>query len=172
MTLRLAPDFTLPLEAVTSTFGLLAVRRAGKSNAAAVLAEELFKAKLPFVVIDPKGGGTPAPVEDRSVMRAFVPGFCTPDRRCKPMPRNSASHKEKRQREPVSRVTRRSPAFRSATRTYTAALTRRPVAAVWPALATCCSSGHFPPGWSYALVVPLAAGSARWKGTQRCPIRS
>jgi hypothetical protein len=55
MTLRLAPDFALPLEAVTSTFGLLAVRRAGKSNAAAVLAEELFRAKLPFVVIDPKG---------------------------------------------------------------------------------------------------------------------
>lgn len=55
MKLRLAPDFMLPLEAVTSTFGLLAVRRAGKSNAAAVLAEELFRAKLPFVVIDPKG---------------------------------------------------------------------------------------------------------------------
>jgi hypothetical protein len=53
--LVLGPAFTIPAEAVTQTFALLAVRRAGKSNAAAVLAEELFAAKLPFVVIDPKG---------------------------------------------------------------------------------------------------------------------
>lgn len=45
----------LPLEAVTSTFGLLAVRGAGKSNAARALAEEMFAAGLPFVAIDPVG---------------------------------------------------------------------------------------------------------------------
>ena len=51
--LRVAPTLTLPPEAVTETFGLVAGRGAGKSNAAAVFAEELFTAKLPFVVIDP-----------------------------------------------------------------------------------------------------------------------
>jgi predicted transcriptional regulator len=51
--LRLAEGLTLPPEAVTETFGILAVRGAGKSNAAAVMAEEMFKAKLPFVVVDP-----------------------------------------------------------------------------------------------------------------------
>lgn len=53
--LRLAPDLTLPLDAVSRTFGILAVRGAGKSNTAAVMAEEMFKAGLPFVVIDPVG---------------------------------------------------------------------------------------------------------------------
>lgn len=46
---------SLPLDAVTSTFALLAVRGAGKSNAARVMAEEMFKAGLPFVVVDPVG---------------------------------------------------------------------------------------------------------------------
>lgn len=45
----------LPTDAVTQTIALLAVRRAGKSNAAVVLAEEMFKAGLPWVAIDPKG---------------------------------------------------------------------------------------------------------------------
>lgn len=53
--LRLGHDLTLPLEAVTRTFGVLAVRGAGKSNTAAVMAEEMFAAGLPFVVIDPVG---------------------------------------------------------------------------------------------------------------------
>lgn len=53
--LKLAENLELPLDAVTRTFGLLAVRGAGKSNTAAVMAEEMFKAKLPFVVIDPVG---------------------------------------------------------------------------------------------------------------------
>ena len=53
MKLRLAPDLALPLEAVTETFGILAARGAGKSNTAAVMAEEMFTAKLPFVVVDP-----------------------------------------------------------------------------------------------------------------------
>jgi uncharacterized protein DUF87/helicase HerA-like protein len=54
-TLHLNAIFTLPLEAHTNTFGILAVRGAGKSNTAAVMAEEFFDAGLPFVVIDPVG---------------------------------------------------------------------------------------------------------------------
>lgn len=75
-TLTLAPGLSLPLSAVTSTFGLLAVRGAGKSNTAAVMAEEMFDAGLPFVVVDPvgswfglrsgadggKAGGLPIPI--------------------------------------------------------------------------------------------------------------
>jgi len=53
--LRLADDLVLPREAVTQTFGILAVRGAGKSNAAAVLAEQMAGAQLPFVVVDPVG---------------------------------------------------------------------------------------------------------------------
>jgi hypothetical protein len=53
--LQLAPDLVLPLDAVTRTFGILAVRGAGKSNTAAVMAEEMFAAGLPFVVVDPVG---------------------------------------------------------------------------------------------------------------------
>lgn len=45
----------LPADAITQTFGVLAVRGAGKSNLAAVMAEEMFSAGLPFVVIDPVG---------------------------------------------------------------------------------------------------------------------
>ena len=74
--LKIAANLSLPLEAVTSTFGLLAVRGAGKSNAARVMAEEMFAARLPFVYIDPvgsayglrsgrdgkPGGGLPIPI--------------------------------------------------------------------------------------------------------------
>lgn len=45
----------LPLEAVTATFGLLAVRGAGKTNAARCMAEEMHAAGLPFVAVDPVG---------------------------------------------------------------------------------------------------------------------
>jgi len=55
MTIRIASDLSLPLEAVTQTFGILAVRGAGKSNAAAVMAEGMANASLPFVVVDPTG---------------------------------------------------------------------------------------------------------------------
>ena len=51
--LRLGPKIDLPMQAVTETFGILAARGAGKSNTAAVMAEEMFAAGLPFVVIDP-----------------------------------------------------------------------------------------------------------------------
>lgn len=53
--LRLSRGLTLPLDAVTQTFGILAKRGAGKSNVAAVMAEEMFEASLPFVVVDPVG---------------------------------------------------------------------------------------------------------------------
>ncbi len=55
MKLHIATDLSLPPESVSRTFGLLAARGAGKSNAAAVMAEEMFAAGLPFVVIDPVG---------------------------------------------------------------------------------------------------------------------
>ena len=53
--LRIGPDLILPLDAVTQTFGILAVRGAGKSNLGAVMAEEMFAAGLPFVAVDPVG---------------------------------------------------------------------------------------------------------------------
>jgi hypothetical protein len=55
MLLKIADSFSLPADAVTQTFGILAIRGAGKSNTAAVMAEEMFDAGLPFVVIDPVG---------------------------------------------------------------------------------------------------------------------
>lgn len=53
--LRIAPQLTLPLEAVTEAMAILAVRRAGKSNAAVVMAEEMYDAGVPWVAVDPKG---------------------------------------------------------------------------------------------------------------------
>jgi hypothetical protein len=53
--LSIAPGLTLPIDAVTETFALLAVRRAGKSNAAVVMAEEMYDNGLPWVAVDPKG---------------------------------------------------------------------------------------------------------------------
>lgn len=53
--LHLSEDLTLPVDAITQTFGVLAVRGAGKSNLAAVMAEEMSAAGLPFVVVDPVG---------------------------------------------------------------------------------------------------------------------
>lgn len=53
--LKLGESLKLPASAITSTFGILAVRGAGKSNTAVVMAEEMFEAGLPFVVVDPVG---------------------------------------------------------------------------------------------------------------------
>ena len=53
--LTLGPGLAVPDGYVTSTGALLAVRGAGKSNTAAVMAEEMFAQKLPFVVVDPVG---------------------------------------------------------------------------------------------------------------------
>ncbi len=52
---RAGKRLALPADAITQTFGILAVRGAGKSNLGAVMAEEMFAAKLPFVVVDPVG---------------------------------------------------------------------------------------------------------------------
>lgn len=53
--LQISPELGLPLDAVTETFAILAKRRAGKSNAAVVMAEEMYDHGLPWVAIDPKG---------------------------------------------------------------------------------------------------------------------
>lgn len=51
--LRLAADLTLPLDSVTQMIAVLAQRGAGKTYAASVLAEEMLKAAVQVVVIDP-----------------------------------------------------------------------------------------------------------------------
>lgn len=53
--LLISDGLTLPLDAVTETFALLAKRGAGKSNAAVVMAEQMHDAGLPWVAVDPKG---------------------------------------------------------------------------------------------------------------------
>jgi uncharacterized protein len=53
--LHISRDLGLPLDAITETFAILAKRGAGKSNAAVVMAEEMYDAGLPWVAIDPKG---------------------------------------------------------------------------------------------------------------------
>ena len=53
--LQLAKNLSLPLEAVTQAFGILAKRRAGKSYAARRFAEQLFNAGQQIVIVDPKG---------------------------------------------------------------------------------------------------------------------
>lgn len=53
--LKVSKELELPAESVTHSFGLLAMRGAGKTNAARVLAEEMYDAGLPFVAIDPVG---------------------------------------------------------------------------------------------------------------------
>lgn len=53
--LHISDDLSLPLEAVTNTHLILARRRVGKSYTAAVMAEEMIKAGLPWVAHDPTG---------------------------------------------------------------------------------------------------------------------
>lgn len=53
--LHISADLQLPVDAVTETFGILAMRGAGKTNAGRVFAEELFAAGAPFVAVDPVG---------------------------------------------------------------------------------------------------------------------
>jgi hypothetical protein len=53
--LQISPDLTLPLDFVTKTCAILAQRRKGKTYTAAVLAEELVAADLPWVALDPTG---------------------------------------------------------------------------------------------------------------------
>ena len=53
--LKISKTLSLPVEAVTQTFGILAIRGAGKTNTSVVLPEEMVKAGLPVVVCDPVG---------------------------------------------------------------------------------------------------------------------
>lgn len=53
--LQIASGFSLPLDAITETFAILAKRGSGKTYSAAVLVEEVVKAGHPAVVIDPLG---------------------------------------------------------------------------------------------------------------------
>ncbi|SRR5579883_173809 len=53
--LRIADGLSLPLDAVTQSFGVLAKRGAGKSYLASVLAEEMLKAGQQILAIDPTG---------------------------------------------------------------------------------------------------------------------
>jgi Helicase HerA, central domain len=55
MSLRIAENLELPPEAITQTFAILAKRGVGKTYTASVFVEEIIKAKLPVVVIDPIG---------------------------------------------------------------------------------------------------------------------
>ncbi len=52
-TLHIGPDFKLPYNFVTQANAILARKRAGKTYTGSVIAEELVKAKIPFVVLDP-----------------------------------------------------------------------------------------------------------------------
>jgi DNA-binding Lrp family transcriptional regulator len=53
--LRISEDLSLPAEAVTETFAILANRGVGKTYTASVLVEELLKAGLQVAVSDPGG---------------------------------------------------------------------------------------------------------------------
>jgi hypothetical protein len=51
--LRLAKDLTLPLDAATESFAILGRRGSGKTHTAVVMAEEMLRAGVQVVVIDP-----------------------------------------------------------------------------------------------------------------------
>lgn len=53
--LQISDDFSLPIDAVTQTFAILAKRGVGKSYTASVMAEEMLKAGQQIVAIDPTG---------------------------------------------------------------------------------------------------------------------
>lgn len=53
--LNISKDLSLPLDAVTQTFAILAIRGAGKTNTSVVMVEELLKNDLHVVVVDPVG---------------------------------------------------------------------------------------------------------------------
>lgn len=55
--LRIADDLVLPVEAVTEPFAVLGRRGRGKTSTAVVLAEEMIRAGLPVVALDPIGVG-------------------------------------------------------------------------------------------------------------------
>jgi len=51
--LHLAKNLKLPLDAVTQTFAIFGKRGSGKTNGATVLVEEMLRANLNVVVLDP-----------------------------------------------------------------------------------------------------------------------
>jgi hypothetical protein len=53
--IRIAPGVDLPAELVTEVTGILARRSAGKTYTAKKIAEQVIKARLPVVIIDPLG---------------------------------------------------------------------------------------------------------------------
>ena len=53
--LKIARGFTLPPQAVTQTFAIMAMRGAGKTTTSGVMVEEMVKAGLPTCVVDPIG---------------------------------------------------------------------------------------------------------------------
>lgn len=53
--LRISPDLALPVDAVTQAMAILARRGAGKTHTAVVLVEQVIRAGLPVVVLDPTG---------------------------------------------------------------------------------------------------------------------
>ena len=53
--LVISKELSLPAEAVTETFAILAKRGAGKTYTAAVTVEEMLKASLQVLVVDPVG---------------------------------------------------------------------------------------------------------------------
>jgi hypothetical protein len=52
---NLAPGLSLPPEAITQAFAILARRGAGKTHTASVMAEEMLSAGFPIVALDPLG---------------------------------------------------------------------------------------------------------------------
>lgn len=54
--LHVSESLSLPMEAITQTFAILAKRGSGKSYTASVMAEEMLKAHQPIVALDPTGG--------------------------------------------------------------------------------------------------------------------
>jgi hypothetical protein len=53
--LHVSRELELPIGWATQTVGILAKKGAGKSNAAVVMAEELYDTGVAWVAIDPKG---------------------------------------------------------------------------------------------------------------------
>jgi hypothetical protein len=53
--LQIATDLSIPIEAVTQTFGVLAIRGVGKTYTALVFMEEMIKAGQHVIIVDPVG---------------------------------------------------------------------------------------------------------------------
>lgn len=67
-TLRLAPDLAMDLDFATEGVGVVGMRGSGKTNLEVLWCERLYKAKIPFVVVDPKGdwGGIRSSADGKS----------------------------------------------------------------------------------------------------------